>query len=37
MREILFKAKRIDNNEWEQGNLFIEGNRAEIIRGTCLR
>jgi uncharacterized phage protein (TIGR01671 family) len=35
MREILFKAKRIDNNEWVQGNLFIEGNRAEIIRGTC--
>lgn len=31
----LFKAKRIDNGEWVQGNLFIEENRAEITRGTC--
>ena len=35
MREILFKAKRIDNGEWVEGNLFIEENRAEITRGTC--
>ena len=35
MREIIFKAKRIDNGEWVQGNLFVEGNRAEITRGTC--
>ena len=35
MRDILFKAKRIDNGEWVQGNLFIEGNRVEITRGTC--
>ena len=35
MREILFKAKRFDNGEWVQGNLFIEENRAEITRSTC--
>lgn len=35
MRQILFKAKRVDNGEWVQGNLFVEGNRAEITRGTC--
>lgn len=35
MRDILFKAKRIDNGEWVQGNLFVEGNRVEITRGTC--
>ena len=35
MREILFKAKRLDNGEWVQGNLFIEGNRVEITKGTC--
>lgn len=35
MREILFRAKRVDNGEWVEGNLFIEENRAEITRGTC--
>ena len=35
MREILFKAKRIDNGEWAVGSLFVEGNRTEIVRGTC--
>jgi uncharacterized phage protein (TIGR01671 family) len=35
IREVLYKAKRIDNGEWVIGNLFIEGNRAEIVRGTC--
>lgn len=35
MREILFKAKRIVSGEWVIGSLFIEGKRAEIVRGTC--
>ena len=35
MREILFRGKRVDNGEWEQGNLFAEGTRFEIVRGTC--
>lgn len=25
MREILFKAKRIDNSEWVEGHLFDNG------------
>ena len=35
MREILFKAKRIDNGEWAKGSLFAEGEITNIIRGTC--
>ena len=35
MREILFKAKRIDNGEWVKGSLFAEGKITKIIRGTC--
>lgn len=35
MREILFKAKRLDNGEWVEGSLFVEGNITEIIRSTC--
>ena len=35
MREILFKAKRIDNGEWAKGSLFAEGKITRIIRGTC--
>lgn len=27
MREILFKAKRIDNGEWIEGNLFFYSQR----------
>lgn len=35
MREILFKAKRLSDGEWVEGNLFIddEGNEAEILIG----
>ena len=35
MREILFKAKRIDNGEWVEGSLFCENSRYEIARGSC--
>ena len=35
MREILFKAKRVDNGKWVKGNLFVENERFEITRGTC--
>lgn len=35
MREILFRGKRVDNGEWVQGSLFVEGTRFEIVRGTC--
>ena len=35
MREILFKAKRLDNNEWVQGNVFFADNgKCEICIGT---
>lgn len=30
MREILFKAKRIDNGEWVEGSLITSINRAWI-------
>lgn len=34
-REILFKAKRIDNGEWVEGNLFVDdkGEKYEILVG----
>ena len=35
MREILFKAKRLDNGEWVQGNVFFADNgKCEICIGT---
>lgn len=35
MRKILFKAKRIDNGEWAQGNVFFgENGECEICIGT---
>lgn len=35
MREILFKAKRKDNGEWVEGNVFFsEDGRCEICIGT---
>lgn len=35
MREILFKAKRLDNNEWVYGNVFFADNgKCEICIGT---
>lgn len=35
MREILFRGKRKDNDQWAQGSLFAECSRFEIVRGTC--
>lgn len=35
MREILFRGKRKDNDQWVQGSLFAECSRFEIVRGTC--
>ena len=35
MREILFKAKRLDNGEWVEGNVFFADNgKCEICIGT---
>lgn len=35
MRDILFKAKRLDNDEWVQGNVFFADNgKCEICIGT---
>lgn len=35
MREILFKAKRLDNGEWVEGNVFFADNgECEICIGT---
>lgn len=34
MREILFKAKRLDNGEWVEGYLFCVWKRAYILWGT---
>lgn len=35
MREILFKAKRLDNGEWVKGNVFFsENGECEICIGT---
>lgn len=31
MREILFKAKRIDNDEWAEGHLF---DNPELLQGS---
>jgi len=31
MREHIYRGKRIDNKEWEYGNLIIDGNFAYII------
>lgn len=40
MREILFKAKRIDNGEWVEGCYFVSGGEhfiyAEYIEGFCM-
>lgn len=30
MREILFKAKRIDNGEWVEGSLIDSGNHSQV-------
>lgn len=32
MREILFKAKRIDNGEWVFGGIVYKGNKAFIVK-----
>ena len=32
MREILFKAKRIDNGEWVEGCLVIDHSRSNLIQ-----
>lgn len=40
MREILFKAKRVDNGEWVEGCYFVSGGEhfiyAEYIEGFCM-
>lgn len=40
MREILFKAKRVDNGEWVEGYYFVSGGEhfiyAEYIEGFCM-
>lgn len=40
MREILFKAKRIDNGEWVEGYYFVSGGEHfihdEYIEGFCM-
>lgn len=37
MREILFKAKRLDNGEWVQGNVFFDDDgKCEICVGNTL-
>ena len=37
MREILFKAKRLDDGEWVEGNVFFaENGKCEICIGTPL-
>ena len=32
MREILFKAKRLDNGEWVYGGIVYKENRAFIVK-----
>ena len=40
MREIIFKAKRIDNEKWVEGCYFVSGGKhfihAEYIEGFCM-
>ena len=36
MREILFKAKRIDNGEWVEGNLILNSKVDEDMKGIII-